>query len=177
MDQVLLIVHPFSFDRPKDKKETWDFVTQLRAAGYAVIDREVHRQTYPDQLGEYWGEDDLIILEDDKVPTMEDFLELAACPHPACIFPYPSTSWVETTVDDWNKHRPYGLGFVKFSLEVQIEVPLSAWHRGFRNTQCDRIIEVPVIAKFGPMHIHQRLIKHVHGPYWRWWLLDLVKGH
>jgi len=173
---TMQILHPYSEDRPQDKAETLRFLDSIRDR-FEVVDFVVHRSDYPIQLSRHWGRDDIIILEDDKVPTVADLEELAACPKGFCIFPYPSRDWVKTTVKDWQKHTPYGLGFAKFSLEVQKEFPSDGWDWSFRPTQCDRIIEKDIIAKRGPMHLHPTMIKHNHGPQWHWWLLDLVRGH
>ena len=45
------------------------------------------RTAYADFIREVWGTDDLIILEDDKVPTMAQFDELVTCPRDDCCFP------------------------------------------------------------------------------------------
>lgn len=159
----MIILHPYGEDRPADKAETWTFLEPLRGC-FNILDLRVQRETYPDTMGLYWGKEDIIIIEDDKVPTYTDFYELLKCMRLFCIFPYPpSMSW-GYGLEMWKRKFPYGMGFVKFSLEAQKAVPFSAWDRTFRNDQFDRIIEVPMIKKLGPMHLHERMIRHNHRP-------------
>lgn len=43
---------------------------------------------YEDGVKAYWGQDDLIIWEQDIVPTPDMFMAFAACPHPLCTQAY-----------------------------------------------------------------------------------------
>lgn len=130
-----------------------------------VVDVKVQRDRYPRQVAEFWGRDEMVYLEDDKLPTMRDLTDILTCPHKFCMFPYPSSLKFRTTMKDWTGEFPFGLGFCKFTLEVQKEVPVSSWpFDRFQPTQCDRIIETPLIERLGPMPLHPRMVKHNHWP-------------
>lgn len=130
-----------------------------------MIDRLIDgRMDYNDFVREYWARDDLIILEDDKVPGDGDIIELENCKEPACIFPYPVSFYNHTDMEDWTERFPYGLGFVKFTKAAQEAVPARLWYIEGKNWGLDQMIEIPMMKIFGPMHLHKRFIKHNHRP-------------
>lgn len=109
----------------------------------------------------------MIILEQDKVPTLQDLEEIIACPQPACHFPYAVNFYEVTKMSLWKSQDPWGLGFVKFSRARQRAFPSSMWWVWLygKNTyrSLDVAIEKSMAAKFGPMHLHERFVKHNHG--------------
>ena len=159
----MIILHPWSSGRHNDKLETWDFVARARKAGYEIIDRNINRpMDYPDLLREFWGKDDLVILEDDKVPRLADLKELAECNFSYCAFPYRPSFHFRASMKLWTEHFPYSLGFVRFSKEAQVKVPVETWYKEGEHWGVDKMIEEPLISHYGPFHIHRRLIKHNH---------------
>jgi hypothetical protein len=132
-----------------------------------VIDRKCggYPHSYIDFLAEFWGREDMIILEDDKVPTMLDLARLADCPAWSCVFPYRFNTYLFTTMRKWQRDTPCGIGFVKFSKAAQLAHPVSEWLKtpdALRVPE-DRIIVPPLVAKFGPRHVHPEAVKHNHG--------------
>lgn len=125
------------------------------------------KDDYPNLMKSWWGRDDLIVVEQDKVPTMADFDEIVSCPKSHCIFPHHISFYPWTTRRMWTKAFPYGLGFVKFNLQIQRDIPVSEWipidFSAGAVGSLDRSIEEPMTRRFGPMHLHGRFIKHNHG--------------
>ncbi len=164
----MIILHPWSSGRTGDKLETWRTVAKARDAGYDIVSRNINRpMDYADLLKEFWGKDDLIVWEDDKVPTMADLKELVECRHAYCCFPHPVSFYFYTPMSLWGRNFPYTLGFVKFSKLVQENVPVSDWlppdpAHPSPGWGLDRRIEEPMIKRFGPMHLHPRMIRHNH---------------
>ena len=175
---MVFILHPYGDvnprsgwygDRiPRDTAPTWAFLADV-GSEVGVIHVKVERDRYPRQVAEYWGRDDIVYLEDDKLPTAEDLDDILRCPHKFCMFPYPSSLGGFDTVEKWTAGAfPFGLGFCKFTLEAQEACPPSTWpFDKFLPTQCDKIIETPLIEKFGPMPLHPRMIAHNHWPTFR----------
>lgn len=163
------ILHPYTRLRPLDEQPTWDFLDTLRR-NYHIIDwpmgveNRYPRDAYVEFIKMFWGTDDLIILEDDKLPTLEDFAELVFCKERFCAFPYPMLNQTETDMDYWREYTPFTLGFVKFSKELQLEYPASRWRPDVPNPKvypfapADMMIE----ANLGAYHLHDRPIKHNH---------------
>jgi hypothetical protein len=164
----MIVLHPYGNTRVKEQQETWDFLKTIRKF-YRVEDRNVTgKWLYVDFVKEFWGKDDIIILEDDKVPTLDDFGEIGSCPRLFCCFPYPINFQLRTTLRQWQRNFPWTTGFVKFSKEIQQKLPIENWGPFFYSKESrpsiDRAIEEPMIEKFGPMHLHSRFIKHNHSP-------------
>lgn len=167
------ILHPFTGLRPTDESETWAFLGELRSK-YDIIDRLMGvengfaRSAYIDFLKEFWGTDDIIIIEDDKVPTVADLHELITCPRDACCFPYASLGVAKFDMGYWREYHPNTLGFVKFSLKAQEAAPVIDWNYSvdrrslYPFVPVDLIIESVMTARLGPLHLHEREIKHNH---------------
>lgn len=73
------------------------------------------QQSYPRKVGEEWGQDDLLIIEQDIIINSGVVSGLAFCDEPWCVYSY----------DIGSNHFPmrYGLGCTRFSYELQQEVP------------------------------------------------------
>lgn len=157
------VLHPWAPGREDEKAPTWALVQELRNE-FQVVSRRVDTSTaYIGFLREEWGYEDVIVLEDDKLPTMAQVLELAACRGAWCVFPYGPL-----TLADWLERFPFSLGLVKFSKEAQLKVPVKAW-RIDRHSSGDRIrivedraIEVPMLERMGRPHVHPTYIVHNH---------------
>lgn len=176
----MIILHPWSSKGSHRKKETWDFLYTARDE-YNVIDENVDApMAYVDFMKAYWGIDDLIVLEDDKVPTLQDLEEMVACPRPACVFPYPVSFWRQTDMSLWTHNFPYGMGFAKFSKAIQDATPPCDWKVEDPKKPgwgIDGQIQKAVIQKSGPIHVHPRWIKHNHRPTKFQWVIALARGH
>lgn len=160
---ILLIVHPFSSGRAQDKVETWAFITKLREHGFHVIDKLIDEpMSYPDFLFDVWGrDDDLLIIEDDKVAKVADVVEIQNCGMDFCAFPYPFSNHFSTSLEDWTPF-PYSLGFTKFSARAQKILPADIWYREGQHYGLDAMIERPLMDKIGDVHLHQKMIVHNH---------------
>lgn len=160
---MVVILHPYCSKRAKTQAETWRFLLRIDGK-YHIVNRCCDGDVdYPNLLLEYWGKDDIVVIEQDKVPTEQDLEEIINCPEWACIFPYTVWWFAITQREMWEKHFPYGLGFVKFKREIQQVFPSEMWEQRNTYVALDRAIERPMIKKFGPMHLHQRWVKHNHG--------------
>lgn len=168
----MIILHPYSTNRFKDKIETWKFVDSIRNK-YNIVDSLINAPTsYHELIKQYWSKDDLIVIEDDKVPTIIDLEELINCPKLFCVFPYPISSYNKTTMDDWTINFPYGLGFVKIAKYIQDNITpdfsYKVYQKPYRQgtyMTLDRQIEQPIIQQLNIQpHIHNHFIKHNHKP-------------
>ena len=71
-------------------------------------------------------------------------------------------------MDYWREIRPNTLGFVKFSKASQLALPPEQWGKDIDKpaiypfAPVDKMIEEPLTAKLGPMHLHETPIKHNH---------------
>lgn len=121
---------------------------------------------YPRKTGSLWGQDDLLIVEQDIVLTADVIPSMAACPEPWCVYTY------DLGVNKFP--MKYGLGCTKFSLDLQKQVP---FERVLTHTErpCDWCgpHPCPVCPCHGHQdtHIRHELMKdfgvkvspHVHG--------------
>lgn len=162
------LLHPYSNRNDKNELETWQFFTKIyelqefNSLSITHLKCNDNHITFTKWMIENWGKDDLIVVEADKVPTLDNLRELISCKAKFCCFPYQFSyiPWITTRLY-WDIHFPYTLGFVKFTKEVQLSIPTDNW--GYDKYSLDRAIEIPMIAKFGMMHIHREWIKHNHG--------------
>lgn len=95
----MLIVHPFTVEDKYDTQAaTWHFFrehsAEIERKGWSVLhllcdddqDREMSR--YEEGLKAVWGKDDLLIIEQDIVPSMPGISRMAACKQPLCTNDY-----------------------------------------------------------------------------------------
>lgn len=179
---MTILVHCRTPDRAKDKIETTEFIKYIRELNSPSLKiysfeagndhgtlgqaPDAYDNMYYEYIKQLWGLDDMIILEDDKVPTLDNLGELIHCKANFCVFPY-RFSWPKfithpiTRMTDWKWNYPFGLGFCKFSLQVQKEITPDHW--GYSKKELDRSISIPVIGRFGLPHIHEEWVKHNHG--------------
>ena len=174
----MLILHPYSSNRAKDKEKTWKFLNIIRAE-HKVIDKLIDEpMDYHNFIAGNWGYKTFIIIEDDKVPTLNDLEELINCEKLVCVFPYPFSYYHKTTMKDWTIKFPYSLGVAKFDIAIQDRIPVESWYKKDAEPYgLDRQIEEPIINLIGQIHVHNHFIKHNHKPNWKQWGYSLLHGH
>ncbi len=145
MKPVLLHVYKPG-DREDEQARTKAFLLENAQALDFVVE-VIHEATvddydYENIVAQAWtGERDLIILEQDLVPTMKMIESLATCSHFACAQAYkinygPHRDFVHRTDrdttsrliregDEWAHIA--GLGLTRFSAQLQREVPAKSW--------------------------------------------------
>lgn len=111
-------------------------------------------QKYADELEKRWtGEEDLIVVEQDKEVHALCFPELTACPEPWCAYAY------------WISPVPHtvlaigGFGVTKFSPEIQRAVPVSSF-RGRRQKNIDRRFYEEITRLGLSCHLHGNVVHH-----------------
>ena len=119
----MLILHPYAGNHPEREVETWALMRELEQRYKVVHARTVLERDYSNFVATYWGDEDIIIIEGDMVPTLEDVLEIARCPETHCAYPYAISFFKITTMRDWTQRWPNSLGCVKFTKEVQLGTP------------------------------------------------------
>jgi hypothetical protein len=159
----MLVLHPYSSARQEDQLETWEFLNLIRGR-FTVIDAEcVGIYGYNTFLSTFWGQEDLIIVEQDIVPTLLDLDEIIACPEPYCVFPYAAHWKPVTTLIEWRRGTVKGLGFVKIEKEAQALAPVKEWEFRTSWRHLDEKIFNAFRRRGWSYHIHERAVKHNHG--------------
>jgi hypothetical protein len=150
----MVILHSFSRFRINDQLETWQALELIRH-NFSVVDAFcVDDYDYDKALKGVWGKGDLIVLEQDVVPTLEMIQNLLGCDKPWCIFEYEIRY-----MDD--KNPPFtpqtGLGLTKFSSEAQQVSALEKWFgRGSWFNLDGRVTGALVQAGYRP-HVHGKV--------------------
>jgi len=154
----MIILHTFSRMRLREQQETWKALSKIRAQN-RVIDIHVDGESgYDDALRRVWGKEDLIIVEQDIIPSVSMIRALESCVCDWCAYRY--------LIHYLNTHDPaywvtHGLGLTKFSLALQRKFPLELWyHLGewqWQNLDC-RITGLMVQSGLAP-HVHG-VVKH-----------------
>lgn len=119
------------------------------------VDTTDDLQIYADEMEKRWtGEEDLIIVEQDKEVHLNCFPSFLACPEPWCGFTF------------WQNPEPYtalvigGFGVVKFSAEVQRWFPVSAF-RGESQIGIDRRFYDYLMENHSKgCHLHGHVVHH-----------------
>lgn len=139
-----------------EQLETWWTLEQIRE-GYAVVDAFlVGEQDYDKALKDVWGKGNLVVVEQDIVPTPEMIMNLFGCNEDWCIYEYEIRY-----MDDKNPaFTPQtGLGCTKFSLNAQRVAESEKWFgRGQWFNLDGRITGALVQAGYHP-HVHGK-VKH-----------------
>jgi hypothetical protein len=101
-------------DPAEEHVETWKCLEEIRKY-YRVEDREtLGRWGYDQAVREFWGSDDLIIVEHDVSCNIEDIEELEKCDKsPVCRFE-----------GKWGS----GLSLIRFKKQAQQNVPIEKWY-------------------------------------------------
>ena len=149
----MIILHTFSRMRLREQRETWEALKKIRTQ-YHVIDIHVNEKTdYDDAVSKVWGEDNVIIIEQDIVPWCSQIRALESCVCDWCAYRYQIRYVDDHDPAYWVTH---GLGFTKFSLVLQERFPAELWyHMGewqWQNLDC-RITGLIVQSGLAP-HIH-----------------------
>ncbi len=153
---MVIVLHSFSRFRINDQLETWQALESVRE-GFAVVDAFlVGEQDYDKALKDVWGKGDLVVVEQDIVPTLEMIASLFGCGEDWCIYEY------EIRYMD-GKSPPFtvqtGLGLTKLSLKAQRVSALEKWFgRGPWFNLDGRVTGALVQAGYRP-HVHGK-VKH-----------------
>lgn len=126
-----IIFHPYNpLARPRDQIETWEFIRDQR-----IIARDTPCQTpysyYLLLIGYLSCAESTIIIEQDIVPTREQYDELLICPEPFCVSDYKINvdgklgSWKELLSKGNEAH--YCLGFSKLPRINPVNTPAISW--------------------------------------------------
>ena len=147
------ILHVATYNRIPEQYETLKAVNRLAKDFGFLIDSVL--ATEPDHYWQHmkriWGEGDLIIIEQDIVPTQDHLTKLAQCGFPACTVPYMVNGHWSTGRSVYERSDAYGptgrinlgelqpvytewytdklvpvsgLGLVKISKELQDKLPI-----------------------------------------------------
>jgi hypothetical protein len=165
----MLILHGYACVGEEQRKtgrteeqqaETWEALKAIRQK-YHVVDRALEGSDgYDNFLLEYWGRDDLIIVEQDVVPTLEQVNSLVECSEPWCAYKY---QFHYIILPNKPKLQPYyiatGFGFTKIALKIQALIPSSLWYRkGDWRDLDSRVVDQIIRAGF-TQHFHGE-VKH-----------------
>jgi hypothetical protein len=150
----MIILHPFSIFRQKEQAETLDALRKIQGSFRVVNVLCSEKADYDDSLLRFWGTDDLIIVEQDIVPSIEQVQTLADCPESWCGFWY----WMRYAAD---KCPPYqvlnAFGLAKLSLETQKLAPSESWYKR------DDWAYYNLDSRVASVLIQKGLVFHVHG--------------
>jgi hypothetical protein len=152
---VVVVLHSFSRFRFNEQLETWQALEEIRNS-FPVVDAFlVDEQDYDKALEGVWGKGDLIVVEQDIVPTVEMIAGLFGCDKPWCIYEYEIRY-----MDD--KNPPFypqtGLGLTKFSCEAQQISAPERWGKGPWFNLDGRVTGALIQAGYRP-HVHGK-VKH-----------------
>jgi len=187
----MLILHPYSLTRWEEQQETWDALRKIESANLGIIVKDVRcdgPQDYDKALKRVWGNHNLVICEQDIVPTLEMIQRLASCNEYVCAQAYrlPLAEYAYPIA-----HRDYdesgtpcyigsskgwadiiGLGLAHFDLMFQIlnpdildNLPPGDWQN--LDIRLSKLISEKVTVNkwsrgLGPFHIHYPEVKHNH---------------
>jgi hypothetical protein len=152
------ILHPYVPGlRPADQAPCWEALSVLRdERGWDVYDIPcVEEYDYAEGLNDWWEAlDDVIIVEHDIAPTVEQVRELEECPEPFCSMDYAGPSW-----SSWAA-VPYAvcIGLAKLSSRLREGstrrpfVPRVHWHD----------VGGALEQVIGRPHVHPGPVAHYH---------------
>jgi hypothetical protein len=144
----------------EQQAETWEALRAIRQK-FSVVDKALEGpEGYDDFLLEYWGKDDLIIVEQDIVPSLAQVESMIHCSEPWCAYRY-QFHYIE--LPNKPKLQPYylatGFGFTKIALNVQTVIPSSSWYKkGDWRDLDSRVVDRIIKAGFS-QHLHGE-VKH-----------------
>jgi hypothetical protein len=160
----MIVLHPFSRFRQSEQIETWKALEEIREH-FRVIDVFVKdKEDYDDALLHLWGVDDLIIVEQDNVPSLELIRELTQCPNPWCSCWY----WTRYMDDKLAAFKgENGFGFTKLSLEAQRLAPAASWYKrdDWAYYNLDSRVTSVLVQKGLAVHVHGE-VKHNRAVDW-----------
>jgi hypothetical protein len=154
-----LLLHVYDpADRPGDQVYTWEMLAYLSGNPFFTM---VHARTpgptgYAKVLQSLWNYgEDMVICEQDIVPSFARVEELLKCQADFCAFDYNLSHGVPWTLCE----GATGLGLSKISKKARLRiiptpaVPQHA-HRDMPGLLAERL---------PPVHVHRPLVKHHHG--------------
>lgn len=128
------------------------------APGAVYVDTSASLRSYGEELEKLWtGEDDLVLIEQDKEITGDVLPQFSACSEPWCAFTY------------WIYPEPHtnlvigGFGVTKFSAAVQKLIPYGLWGPGPRKEWqgIDARFYKVAVEKYGiGCHLHGHVVHH-----------------
>jgi hypothetical protein len=176
------VLHTYTDIRKKDQVETLAELGLIEAAyGDKLISAKcVEPDDYWSVLLRNWGQEDIVIIEQDVVARLAAIDELVTCQHKVCTFPYQLASASLSVFDfDYIKHIPFGvfdvrypehipafsdgtsLGFTKICGCLQTKIPL--WEYDVNKYEwwyLDSFISWHLARLGFKVHVHQPLAKH-----------------
>jgi hypothetical protein len=112
--------------------------------------------SYPEMIKFWWGKEDLILLEHDVSPTIDQFLSLLSCSRPVCNFDYQiPVSKTEYTI------LHMGLGLSKFSVLFQKRIDIEMYLANQSFMRVDYAILSAMQSLNQSYHSHGE-VKHNH---------------
>lgn len=143
-----------------EQLETWQAFEQIRKE-FDVKDLFVNEKgDYDDALRRVWAiNDDLLIVEQDIVPTLELVRDVVACKEPWCTCKY-KVSYKDNVLQPY--YLNYGFGFMKYSAKLRRELPVDTWFQvgEWDWFNLDSRINGELVAKGLEHHSHGE-VKHV----------------
>jgi hypothetical protein len=120
-------------------------------------------EDYDKFLKDYWGTDDIIVIEQDIVPTVNNIVSLAECKEDWCVCRYIKDLPTIKLFAPNYEHKHY-LGCTKFSKSLQERFPPSVWKvmkekSSWKNL--DVRIRDTLLAAGLDSHVHGE-VKHNH---------------
>lgn len=158
----MLVLHPFSRFRINEQLETWRALEEIREH-FRVVDVFLKEaMDYDDVLLRFYGVDDLIVVEQDIVPSVEQIRSLTLCPESWCCCEY-TVRYMGDKNPAYNVQT--GFGLTKFSLKAQELSPSSVWHGKGEYFNLDCRVTAPLIQAGLSPHVHGE-VKHTRIVDW-----------
>ena len=155
----ITILHPYSNNREENQRRTWDFLSRLdKERPYKIVHKLVTgKYGYDNFLAEYWGKSDILVIEQDIVPTISQVDEIINCKEEWCAFKYRTNLITFVLFNIWFTSA---LGFTKISRRLQQKYPSSLWVQTPKGNEGWRNIDQRV---FHHMCNVDGLHAHIHG--------------
>lgn len=170
---MTLILHTYTSQRIDEQEETKQIITRL-SKDYPIVSKLCNdTDDYWKILLKHWGKDELIIIEQDIVPSFKMVQELEWCIDELCCFPYllRDRRWsifekkdnIQTHyTEPLPKYAEYSsLGFTKISRRIQLSIPLQLYPVDeYKWWYLDSWISEFVGQLNMKFHVHQPSVKH-----------------
>ena len=158
---MTLILHPFSDTRPAEQIETLAIIKKL-SKRYPIKSQLCNpTDDYWKFLLKNWNKDDLIIIEQDIVPTVDMIEELEECIEELCCFPYRLRDGRWSV---WNNNIPVdqrdNTANAEYYVEPYDDLPEYAPASAFGCTKIVRSIQKQIPLQLYPVEKYA------------WWYLD-----
>ena len=170
------ILHAFSPGvRGVDQIATWELIQDVRTLGTVEDWPCDDAFDYHSAVVQLWGRaGDLLLIEQDNAPTLDQVRGLLACPEPCCTIPYwitPASSGLSECIISIgvpDRHHPIevertthsAIGCIKLAASWRQSVKIPA--RGFWH-EVENSINTRVAQSGQSWHVHWPLCAHHHG--------------